>query len=520
MRHANLKTILLATGAILTLSAFAGAQGKKALAEKPYEDKKWGFAITAFDKWNLIPPEPKEPYELLRFVSPSDIIDPKLLVSHTPFLQILRFDPTGKSAALLDQDQKAAGGDGPKTGDDNTAEIKELREKLAYKNFEQFIAKESGFQMMDKAKTQKIGKLEAKIYNYKQSSSATKLFVRHYVVAFTNEDKVQIVLRYAILERAYEDWKPLFDESVKSFRFIKAAVDDEAKLAAMSPIQRDEFRHTEDCKRTGWQFTKTKNYFIKYDIDKKDFIDSVKERVEAIRTVFVKDFGDREATEFPVVRICKSTDEYHQYSNTGAGVGGHFNPSSKELVLPCTKDVNINETWIVLNHESFHQFIWFRFGEVDPHSWYNEGTGDYYGGHRFKGAGKFELKALSSWAGGYDRVSIIKDAVKREVYIPIDKILRYSQGDYYNGPSTGGYYSHGLMCYSEGWSIIYFLRQGKEMKHTPWKAEWEQILPTYFDTVEKTKDRDKAIEVALKDLKGDAMVEFEKSWKEFVKKLD
>lgn len=524
MRKSPLSAALFASACLIfaSISIFtpvAAAQGKKVLNDKPYVDKKWGYQVTALEKWNLIPPDPREPYRLLKFESPSDIIEPKLLVRHTPDLKIYRFDPSGKSAALLDQAEGKNSGDGPKTGDEGGPNLKELQEQLAYKNFDQWFAKQDGFQMVGKPEKKKVGKNEALVYNFKRRGS-TKLLVQDTAYVFTSKERAQYVLIYEVFEYKFDEWKSVFEESAKSFNFVDRVELDPNKLNAMTPLERDEALHREDCERTGWKFAKSKHYFIKYNIDKKEFIDEIKERIEAIRSVFVKDYGDKELTQYPVLRVCKSIDEYYSYGAPG-GSGGYFSSSSKELVVPAVKEIDIKITWVAMNHEAFHQFIWFRFGEVSPHSWYNEGTGDYYGGFRYQGPpAKFKIETLGTWATVLDRVSIIKDALKRNVTIPMDKIFRFSQAEYYNGPSTGGDYSHGLLCYSQGWSMIYFLRQAKALGHTPYKKEWDSILPTYFDVLAKTQDLDKAIETALKDLKGPAMEEFENSWKEFVRKLN
>jgi len=39
----------------------------------------------------------------------------------------------------------------------------------------------------------------------------------------------------------------------------------------------------------------------------------------------------------------------------------------------------------VLYHEAFHQYIHYAVGDVAPHSWFNEGHGDYFAGHNYRG---------------------------------------------------------------------------------------------------------------------------------------
>lgn len=487
------------------------AQGPKSLEANPYKNDRWGFAITPFTKWDLIPAQPDEQYTIVKFVAPQDITEPKLGLSYRAEFTILRFDPTGKSSALLEDGKTGGkGNDGPTTGTPSgeaEAELKKLRDELSYKTFDQYFAKMTGV-AKTKEETIKAGKLEAKVVHF-TSKTSVKNVINKLAFIFTTPEKAQYVVIYEMLDRKYEDWKPLFYESAKSFRLIKATNDDPDRFKNLTPIQADRLRHREDCDRSGWNFAETEHFFIKYNIDKADFIRDVKERVEAIRKVFVKDFGDREMTEIPVLRICKNMDEYSSYGGP-PGSGGYWNSNAKELVVPCFKEFDIKLTWAVMNHEAFHQFIYYRCGKLDPHSWYNEGTGDYYAGMVYEGAGKFRLRTMSTWAAGIDRLSTIKEAIKKEDYVPLDKILRYSQGEYY---------SRAGLCYAEGWSIVYFLREGKKEGATPWRAEWDRLLKDYFDVLNETKDAEKAVETAFRDLKGDKMAEFEKSWKEFIKKL-
>ncbi|MBI3819994.1 MAG: hypothetical protein HY286_14960 [Planctomycetes bacterium] len=512
--------LLFVMTAFAATPANAFCQGKKQLGEKAYEDKKWGYSFVPLDKWNLVPPEPTEAYMTVKFVSPARVSDPKTGGYLTPECHVYRFDPTGKSVALLDQDKSKKGpGDGPTTGDDGSDKLKELREKLAFKSFDQMLAQVPGAQRIGSAAKKKYGNIDAQVFDYKEQTAA-KFFNRHVAVSFQNaKDNFQIVMDFEMLDLKFDEWRPIFEDSFKSFKFIKTTEIDPSELEGKSPLEKDELRHKQDCERTHWLFAKTEHYFIKYDTDKKEFIDQVKERIEAIRKYYVDDFGKLDQTEYPVLRICKSMDEYHQYGGSGSSAG-FFNSATKELVIPNLQDLNINLTWAVMNHEAFHQFIHYKFGQVDPHSWYNEGTGDYYAGYRYQQGGKYKLSTLGHWAGGLDRVEIIKDAVKKGISVPLEKLLRFSQGEYYNGPSTGQSYSFGLLCYSEGWSLIYFLRQGKALGHTPWKPEWEKILKDYFDVLNETKDRDKAVETAFKDIKGDSLKVLEDSWKEFVRKIN
>src|SRR5262249_39730194 len=84
-----------------------------------------------------------------------------------------------------------------------------------------------------------------------------------------------------------------------------------------------------------------------------------------------------------VVRVCKNKEQYVQYGGDQK-TGGYFSALEEELVIFDDKqDQGRDYTWGVLNHEGFHQYIHAFFGNLSPHSWYNEGTGDYYFGFEF-----------------------------------------------------------------------------------------------------------------------------------------
>jgi hypothetical protein len=123
------------------------------------------------------------------------------------------------------------------------------------------------------------------------------------------------------------------------------------------------------------------------------------------------------------------------------------------------------DTFIVLYHEAFHQFIHYSAGELPPHSWFNEGTGDYFSGAMLKD-GKMRGIGANPW-----RVPLIQMAIDQKLTIPWKDIIRYEQKQYY---------ANAAICYAQGWSMIYFLRTCKQVAAKP---EWSRILPTYFDVL-------------------------------------
>jgi hypothetical protein len=212
----------------------------------------------------------------------------------------------------------------------------------------------------------------------------------------------------------------------------------------------------------GWSYLQTRNYLLLYDkAVKPDRVKLVAVQIEAIRKdVYEVLFPpDRPVTAICVVRVCKDKEQYHQYGGPG-GSAGYWNPGSRELVF--YEDVAQKKDALrVLNHEAFHQYIHYSAGAVAPHSWFNEGHGDYFAGFNFNTRGKF-VPAKFAWRAD------AKSMLGSGDIIPLKTFVRMTQQEYY-GPRIG-------KNYSQGWAFIWFLRQQKN-------PEWKDILPVYFNTL-------------------------------------
>ena len=64
-------------------------------------------------------------------------------------------------------------------------------------------------------------------------------------------------------------------------------------------------------------------------------------------------------------------------------------------------------TWETLSHETFHQFIFYFYGSLSPHSWYNEGQGDYFAGAKMTRT--YRITSYGSLPGGLARTEFAKD---------------------------------------------------------------------------------------------------------------
>jgi len=279
----------------------------------------------------------------------------------------------------------------------------------------------------------------------------------------------------------------------------------------------------------GWKVEDTENYIVVYNTSDQPLVRRIVKDLEDIREKYMELFppsGPIEAVS--TVRVCSSMAEYHSYGGP-PGSAGYWYDVTEELVLPDAtvrkkgEKTDKSNTFIILYHEAFHQYIHYSAGKLAPHSWFNEGYGDFFSGADISG-GKVKRIGPNPW-----RVATIKKAVEQRKHVPLADIIRYEQSDYYR---------NGSLCYAEGWSIIYFLNTSKEAQR---HEIWSQILPIYFETLkaawaeqlarlrEEGKEEDATAKLAAQKEAREAAVdaafvdvdiwELQKAWMEFVAQI-
>ena len=297
-----------------------------------------------------------------------------------------------------------------------------------------------------------------------------------YTVPFPNFKVVFLWLYPAKDKKNDRKWEKAIEKCMKSLKIEEVEtvevdeVDSDSSYADLLAF------HQHDVSQTpGWKLIETpsKQYLIKTNTDDKKNLREVIKRLEASRKLFEEDFPpEKPITQISVVRICATRDEFNTYGQTGGGVAGYFNPGSEELVLFFEKSGN-DMTLAVMTHEGFHQYCHFLFERSEAHRWFDEGHGDYYGAFKMRGS---SLSPNKDMKGGLARVPIIKAMVRDNTYEPISRHIRFSHREW---QSQGG---GGVLCYSQSFSIIYFLREGTRGKVSSkyWKKEYADILPSYI----------------------------------------
>jgi hypothetical protein len=352
-----------------------------------------------------------------------------------------------------------------------------------------------------------------------------------------------------------------FKTMAKSFKLLamEAKAGGSATGASLRDAKRAELKDLV-VRQPGWGLYETENYFVLSNNTDLPFLEELKMRLEAIRKVYEETYppskaeelrklaetarakraaeeassgkkekekegegegededeprtealeppGDpMEASRTSVVRVVQNEEQYRSYGGP-PGSAGYWSPAQQELVIFDDKaEGGRRNTWATLNHEAFHQYIFYFFGNLAPHSWYNEGTGDFYSGYQLRNQ-RFELSPFD-W-----RVDLIKEVIREEQFVPLDKFVKLSKDKYYGVGSPNQHEVAGHN-YAQGWSFIWFLRTGPK-KAKCWNRAWDPILDTYLRVLVETDDLDQAVNQAFA---GVDWAEMEECWKTYIKK--
>ncbi|MCI0588882.1 MAG: DUF1570 domain-containing protein [Planctomycetes bacterium] len=346
---------------------------------------------------------------------------------------------------------------------------------------------------------------------------------------FEQEDSVLFLLGLASRED-FAAASKIFEQSARSFRVREAAdptAEDVDLYYRYHPFRNVEYR--KEVRRNlsrGWKAEDTENYILIHDTKDAALLRKIKSDLEIIRTKYLELFPPvKEIEAVSTVRVCKDKEEFQKFSGAPPNVGGFWNSETRELVFYDAEDTpeapgsGRKDSIVVLYHEAFHQYIYYSCGEVAPHSWYNEGTGDYFSGARIPaGYKRVERIGPNPW-----RVGLAKRIVEEKSFVPLKEFVRFEQPKYYAKPHHN---------YAQGWAFVFFLRESKVVAKHP---AWSRILPVYFETLKakyaeaiaaagenpprpkveaaEAAARNEAVEAAFS---GVSFEDLEKAWVEFV----
>ena len=539
------------------LWAFAAALPARAQEPKPgppYEDKTdLGFKISVPQKWDPIPPSPDDGNLIIKYVPKTN-----------KAMQLGKSDMIDLSVWVLKFDRrKPAESAAPKGGPKKfVAREKDLDTWMTGHGLKGFKPVKGYPKEME---VNKVAATECVYSSTTMANDEIRLYAMTYKL---QPDVDVVYAGWGPGDsRKWSKFENAFSEMARSFKTVEVKSGKPELAAGASLRDRKRAELVDLLSRTpGWKLYETPNYFFVSSNPDKAFLDELMGRIEAIRTVYEQDYPAAKAKELraqaaklhtgpaakpkkegggeesapegdpgsapdqdkdkakdkgkedtgpelqdnselarcSVVRVCKNADEYHSYGGPPQAAG-HWDSNAQELVIYDDRaNGGKGDTWITLNHEAFHQYIYYFYGNIAPHSWYNEGTGDFYSGYIYKN-GRFTLEK-NPW-----RKETIKEAIQNDKFVPLADLMRWDQPKYYGQNNLG---AGGAQNYAEGWSLIYFLRTGKKNKAKGWDPKWDNILEDYLRVLAMTGKPEQAIEDCLKGVDINAL---QAAWIDYTK---
>ena len=134
----------------------------------------------------------------------------------------------------------------------------------------------------------------------------------------------------------------------------------------------------------------------------------------------------------------------------GLGRGGYTSNSVAILY-----DIGPTDTLTILAHEGWHQYSQSVFRQELP-VWLEEGISTYMEGYRVDSAGQ---PVFAAWRN-FERFGELRDAVRRERLIPLEKLLDHTPQQFLNEGRE-----QLLIYYAQVWALTHFLAEGDGGKY-------------------------------------------------------
>jgi hypothetical protein len=443
------------------IGAALSAQVKTDL-DKLVKVKEWGYQIQPIKMWKSMPADQEDRFSVGRWKLPTDQFEKKgdwdnWQGAHFCELSIVRIQPKNETPA------SAPGAE--EKPDKKIGLPAALEKRLNPKTMEDWIeANYEGAGKRMKREALKGAKMPGDLIEFGSGAA-------HVTIGQFRSFGVEWAVVYTCFEETYrKTWRDAYIKSISTFQ-----VTDNVDPAIAAANTKDPSKLEGEEKRAalkasvagkpGWFTVDTKYYVFISNADR-GFVNSLAKDLETVREkVYVPNFKPRnEKVPLNPVRVFATQSEYHQFGGPGSSAG-YFSPGKGELVLfqkfdEQSASKSKEDCRSVMFHEGFHQYIHFAVGDVSPHSWFNEGHGDYFAGLSVSG-GQIGKTQLFDW-----RVKLLKEKMRDgSDLVPLRSLLRYEQNEYY---------SNAGLKYSQGWALIYYLREVCKDKAT------KQALDTYF----------------------------------------
>lgn len=490
--------LLLILFAVLALAGSAEAQGGYSREKAPEH----GLTFELARNYEWLATQPNEKWVVLQWVEEDRANRRKkneLVSRYTPRMQIVRIDYVSDPAPVTTGGEKPEG-ESSADGEKPKEEKPEEKEPLPINSWQRYAERVlHAWEPLEVGPGKPRDGYESMEYELRRKRGNAKL--RGWAYVWHNPRVRTFVVLGWCGDVHYDDQTKIWRHCAEKMRFSEPEPDPEVEKLQRYYERRSKLKDPDYRIRVrrslggDWKHEDTENYIIIYNTRDQPLVRRIVSDMESIRKEYERLFPPvAEVEAVSTVRICADRDEYLQYGGPD-GSAGYWNYVTEELVLydgtkrEKGKRTDKLDTFIVLYHEAFHQYIHYSAGQLGLHYWYNEGFGDFFSGAQIKG-GKVRRIGVNRW-----RVNTIQRMIQEQKFVPWKEMIEYERAQYY-GPNAG-------LNYAQGWSMVFFLNTCKEVEKS---EEWAAILPTYFDEVKRRWAIEKAeLEEAGKDEDDEAV---------------
>lgn len=252
-----------------------------------------------------------------------------------------------------------------------------------------------------------------------------------------------------------------------------------------------------------WWFAETPEYIFLSNIRSatgKSLVKELQANMPTLRGALVKLIPPYDpAVDVSVVRIYEEPEAYKQYVGNGfEWSAGVWVPMRRELVI-LSQGKDKEQTLRIIQHEGFHQYLFYATGMIENAMWFNEGHACFFEAAEVDGRGHVELPENSRVGHLLDNL----DAATRQ----LPKLLHAGHADFYKGSDE-----QRSLNYTTAWALVYFLRKGVPAERL---TAYSAVFDTYLKTLAATRDSDAATTAAFE---GVSLAKLQEDFSSFWKK--
>ncbi len=169
-------------------------------------------------------------------------------------------------------------------------------------------------------------------------------------------------------------------------------------------------------------------------------------------TAMAEEYEQRTRTFPGVIRhrlpfyLFTEKDDYHD----AGGMPGSAGVFMGNKLMALVSNGSTAQTWAVVQHEGFHQFVAAKIGYGIP-VWVNEGMAEYFSHAVFTGD-QFATGLIPPW-----RLARVKTRMKAGAFKPLEEMMAMSYSEWSDDLQGANY--------DQAWSMVYFLAHGDDGRY-------------------------------------------------------